>query len=193
MKNGYASLTKTPKIMSEAIEKTRSKPIFTKVVSNTPKRLRLRVAPPHRQAEEMQRLAKALKAHPNISNVRMNVDQGSITIHHDGSDGSLENVLGTLRDIGIIFADIAGGKSEAAAGVSNTVVDLNKRVKKATNGAIDLRMLFPLGLATLSIRQLLTRGLQLEFIPWYVLAWYAFDSFMKLNVNGTSQPRSTEE
>ncbi|MCX7596632.1 MAG: hypothetical protein N2235_23375 [Fischerella sp.] len=179
--------------MSEAIKTTPSKPISTKIVSNTPKRLRLRIASPHRQAEEMQRLAKALKAHPNIENVRMNIDRGSITIHHDGNDGSLENVLGTLKDIGIIFADIAGGRSEAAAAVSNTVVDLNKRVHKATNGTIDLRMLFPLGLATLSLRQLLTRGLQLEFIPWYVLAWYAFDSFIKLNVNGTSQSQSTQE
>jgi hypothetical protein len=31
------------------------------------------------------------------------------------------------------------------------------------------------------MRQLMIKGLQLEVIPWYVLAWYAFDSFLKLN------------
>ncbi|MBW4572741.1 MAG: hypothetical protein KME31_33640 [Tolypothrix carrinoi HA7290-LM1] len=189
--NGYSTYNKMPEIIDKATLKTPAKPISTKVVSSTPGRLRLRVAHSHRQPEKMQRIANALSANSHINQVKTNVYHGSIVINHDGKDGSLENVLATLKDLGIIFADVTEGNTEAAAGVSSAVVDLNQRVKQSTHGAFDLRILFPLGLATLSLRQLLNKGLQLEIIPWYVLAWYAFDSFIKLHVN--SQKQSTNE
>ncbi|MFN6486787.1 MULTISPECIES: HMA2 domain-containing protein [unclassified Nostoc] len=191
LKNGYKTDNKMPELINKASFKTPPKPISTKVVSSTPGRLRLRIAHSHRQPEKMQRLANALLANPHINRVKTNVSHGSIAINHDGNDGSLEDVLATLKDLGIIFADVTEGNTEAAAGISSAVVDLNQRVKQSTHGAFDLRILFPLGLASLSLRQLLNKGLQLEVIPWYVLAWYAFDSFIKLH--GTSQQKSTNE
>jgi hypothetical protein len=189
--NGYSTYNKMPEIIDRASFKTPPKPISTKVVSSTPGRLRLRVAHSHRQPEKMQRIAKALSANSHINQVKTNVHHGSIVINHDGNDGSLENVLATLKDLGIIFADVSEGNTEAAAGISSAVVDLNQRVKQSTGGAFDLRILFPVGLASLSLRQLLNKGLQLEGIPWYVLAWYAFDSFIKLH--GNSQKQSANE
>lgn len=186
--NGHSTYNKMPEIIDKPTFKTPPKPISTKVVSSTPGRLRLRVAHSHRQPEKMQRIAKALSANSHINQVKTNVHHGSIVINHDGS---LENVLATLKDLGIIFADITEGNTEAAAGVSSAVVDLNQRVKQSTHGAFDLRILFPVGLASLSVRQLFNKGLQLEVIPWYVLAWYAFDSFIKLH--GTSQKQSQNE
>ncbi len=191
LKNGYGSLTQMPTSMQQATLAKRSKPIHTRVVSSTPTRLRLRVAPSHRQSGEIERIASSLQAHPNINQVRTNVQNGSITIEQDGSEGSQENVFASLKDLGIIFGDIAEGKSDAAAEVSNAVVDLNKRVRVSTNGVVDLRFLFPLGLASLAVRQLIVKGIQLEIIPWYVLAWYAFDSFIKLHA--TSQIKSISE
>jgi Heavy metal associated domain 2 len=188
--NGSSTYNKMPEIIDKATLKTPPKLISTKVVSSTPGRLRLRVAHSHRQPEKMQHIADVLSANSHINQVKTNVHHGSIVINHDGEDGSLENVLAALKDLGIIFADITLGNTEAAAGVSSAVVDLNERVKQLTHGAFDLRILFPLGLASLSLRQLLNKGLQLESIPWYVLAWYAFDSFLKLH--GTSQ-KSTNE
>jgi hypothetical protein len=189
-KNGYGSLTQMPTTMQQAIVK-QSKPIHTRVVSSTPTRLRLRVAPSHRQSWEMERIASALQAHPHINQVRTNVQNGSITIEQDSENGSQEKVFATLKDLGIIFGDLVEGKSDAAAEVSNAVVDLNNQVRVSTNGVVDLRFLFPLGLASLAVRQLLAKGLQLEIIPWYVLAWYAFDSFIKLHA--TSQIKSTSD
>nr|WP_234711035.1 hypothetical protein [Nostoc punctiforme] len=180
-----------PEILDKNNFKTSPKPISTKVVSSTPGRLRLRVGHSHRQLEKMQRIANALSANSHITQVKTNVYHGSIVMNYDGKDGSLENVLATLKDLGIIFADVTEGNTEAAAGVSSALVDLNQRVKQSTHGAFDLRILFPLGLASLSLRQLLNKGLQLEVIPWYVLAWYAFDSFIKLH--GTSQEESANK
>jgi Protein of unknown function (DUF5132) len=73
------------------------------------------------------------------------------------------------------------GKSQAARDLINLISDLNTDVAKITNGVADLRLLLPLGLAILAMRQLLEQGLEFEDIPWYTLAWYAFDAFIKLN------------
>lgn len=185
--NGYGKQSRMPTMTQQTTLENSYSPISSKVVSSTPGRLRLRVAHSHRQPKEMQRIVKKLEANPNINEVRTNVHNGSITIQHDGDAKSSETVFTTLRDLGIIFSDLTDGKSDAAAEVSNAVFDLNKRVTKATNGAVDLRILFPLGLSALSIRQLLTRGLEFEVIPWYVLAWYAFDSFIKLHATSQKQ------
>jgi hypothetical protein len=78
------------------------------------------------------------------------------------------------------------GRSEIAKDFMNVVQDLNNDVVKISNGALDLRLLLPVGLGTLAIAQLLKKGLQIEEIPWYVLAWYAFDTFVKFNVKDES-------
>ncbi|RCJ22415.1 hypothetical protein A6S26_21950 [Nostoc sp. ATCC 43529] len=187
--NSHGNLTEMPKIIEQAALSNLSKRISTKIVSNTPGRLRLRVALPHRQKGEIQRIANALQAQPYISQVRTNIHHGSIVINHDAKDDTLKNIVDTLTDLGVIFADITEGNSEAAVGITNAVVNLNKKVELATKGEIDLRVIFPLGLSILAVRQLLAKGLQFEIIPWYVLAWYAFDSFIKLH--GVSKPQST--
>lgn len=187
--NGYLNQTNMPTTMREVNSETPSKLISTRVVSSTPGRLRIRVAPQYRQSGAMADIAKALNARPHVNQVRINVQHGSITINHKGEDGTLDDVFATLRDLGIIFRDVTEGNTEAAADLTSAVVDLNKRVKQATNGLVDLRFLFPLGLSTLAVRQLIIKGLQFETIPWYVLAWYAFDSFMKLHsTNHTQAP-----
>jgi hypothetical protein len=39
----------------------------------------------------------------------------------------------------------------------------------------------PLFLSLLALRQLFSKSPRLKTAPWYILAWYAFDSFLKLN------------
>ncbi|NJN11102.1 MAG: DUF5132 domain-containing protein [Richelia sp. RM1_1_1] len=76
---------------------------------------------------------------------------------------------------------VSEGTSEVAGEMLDAVSDLNSQVGWLTNGYVDLRVLMPLGLGTLALGQLITQGPQLDKIPWYNLAWYAFDSFNKLN------------
>ncbi|MEA5512446.1 HMA2 domain-containing protein, partial [Nodularia sp. UHCC 0506] len=177
--NSHGNLTKLAKVLEKASFKTTAKPISTKIVSNTPGRLRLKISPPHRHPREMQRITNVLKAQSQIIQVRTNVNSGSMIINYDGKNSTLENVLTTLLDLDVTFADITEGNSEAAEDVKRAVINLNKRFEQATSGEVDLRFIFPLGLSMLAVRQILVKGLQLEIIPWYVLAWYAFDSFMK--------------
>jgi hypothetical protein len=174
--------------MKEGTLETLSTPIPTHVVSCTPGRIRLRVSQPHAQATAIKRIANVLEADPKINQVRTNIQTGSLTVMLDNQTASVDNIFASLRDLGIIFIDVTKGKSKAAAEVTHAAFDLNKQVERATNGVVDLRFLFPLGLGTLAVRQLLTKGLQFEVIPWYVLAWYSFDSFIKLHY--TSEPQS---
>lgn len=79
-------------------------------------------------------------------------------------------------------------QSNTATGVIGAIASLNEQIGQMTNGVADLRLLLPLGFGALALRQILNKGFELEEIPWYTLAWYAFDSFVKLHNSGESQP-----
>jgi hypothetical protein len=68
--------------------------------------------------------------------------------------------------------------------LNKAISNINSDLVQMSNGLLDLRLLFPLGLSALAVRQILIRGWQIDEIPWYALAWYAFDSFSKLNLDG---------
>jgi hypothetical protein len=129
----------------------------------------------------MEEIASALRAHAGVSEVRTNSITGSIVVHHRDEEGVFDDIAASLWDVGVIVGHITHGESIAAAEVSNAFADLNERISHATDGMVDLRLLVPAGLGALAIRQLLVKGLQLEIVPWYVLAWYSFDSFLKLH------------
>lgn len=73
--------------------------------------------------------------------------------------------------------------SHLSSDLMMTVGKLNEFARRMTDGEIDLYLLVPLGLSAFALRQLLVKGWELEEIPWYVLAWYAFDSFMKFHAH----------
>ncbi len=83
--------------------------------------------------------------------------------------------------------------SEVASNLTDAVADLNKRVAQATNGVVDLRWLIPVGLGALAVRQLRRNGLKIETAPWYVLAYYAFDSFIKLHYTRTQRQQKQKQ
>lgn len=161
----------------------------THIVSSTPTRTRLKVSEKRRNPQEMGRIAKALKAKACVHDVRTNLQTGSIVIHHGSQPSSLENIAMTLRDLGVILGHVSdveiplnsGEKSAVANDLTAAITDLNQKVGQATNGLVDLRMIVPLGFGALAVRQLLRQGFQIETAPWYALAYYAFDSFIKLH------------
>jgi hypothetical protein len=188
--NSHGRPTKIGAVLEKATYKTTHKPISTKIISDTPGRLRLRISQPHRHAAEIKRIADIVQTQSCIHQVRTNISHGSMIINHDGQPATLENILTTLLDLGVRFTDITEGNSEAAEDIKSAIINLNKRFEQATSGEADLRFLFPLGLSILAMRQIVVKGLQLEIIPWYVLAWYAFDSFLKLNNSPLPHTRS---
>ncbi|WP_103123983.1 DUF5132 domain-containing protein [Nostoc cycadae] len=82
---------------------------------------------------------------------------------------------------------LTDGKSAIAKDLLNVMSDFNADVYTMTNGAADLRLIVPLGLGLFALTQLIKQGFKFGEISWYILAWFAFDSFIKLNVTEESQ------
>ena len=189
---------KIPKLIQEVPE-TGSLPISARSISETPGRIRLLVAQEFRQPEQMKRVASVLSESVEIERVRTNVVNGSITIFYNKERSDLAKISALLGDSGIILDNIFPekatnlGKSEAAAELIAGATQLNQQVKTASNGAFDLRFLIPLGFSALALRQLVVRGVQLGAIPWYVLGWYAFDSFIKFHYSSEPQLPTEED
>lgn len=163
-------------------------------MSSIPGRTRLKVSSAHRTQQEIQRIADALGARPEVSDVRANIHTGSLLIHHEQGQHDLDSFRDTLEELGFTLDEAGRGKAptvdaarpDATANLLGVVGGLNDRVAGMMRGRFDLRLLVPLGLGALSARQIVRKGLELDEIPWYVLAWDAFQSFSTLH-NSTAQ------
>jgi hypothetical protein len=140
----------------------------------------------------MAQIASALQDFvAEVNKVRINTQTGSLTIYHNLEGRNFETILEQLHQLGIVTSDISGDRSSAAARVSGAMAALNQRFQVATEGTVDLRFLVPLLLAMFALRQLLSKQSPMsKIVPWYSLAWFAFDSFMKFH---TAQERSRQD
>lgn len=104
-----------------------------------------------------------------------------------------EALVGALGDVGVILRDVVDdvggeelpsggpGRSTSSVTLVDAVSDLDRRLSELTGRQIDLKLLFPLSLGVLGLRQVLTSGWGLTEVPAYVMLWYAFDSFWKFH------------
>ena len=160
-------------------------PLHIHVVSNTPGRLRFRVTHEYRQPEMLAAIANALKSFSSqIQRVRTTTLTGSVTVNYNGDADSFNHALTSLQQFGVVVVDPLTGESKASAQVSSTMARANQWVQANTGGVVDLRFLVPLMFGILALRQVLAQSPGLNTAPWYVMAWYAFDSFIKLNSEG---------
>jgi len=87
-----------------------------------------------------------------------------------------------------------GTGSHAAEHLTQMLFDLNEQVGWLTNNVADLRVLLSFGFAAMALRQLAVKGAELDQIPWYTFAWYAFSSFRELHRSaeptGFTQPET---
>lgn len=167
-------------------------PLHIYVVSHTPGRLRFRMSPEHRNPEVMEAIADALQSFTGqIETVRITPAIGSITVYYTGDRGSFEQTMETLRHWGVVMVDRPAEPSNASQQVSRAIARANQWVAWNTEGAVDLRFLVPLAFGILTLKQLFSKSPGLNAAPWYVLAWYAFDSFIKLNYEMSPSSAST--
>jgi len=139
--------SKMPKLQ-ETTPDIDASPIYAELISQTPGRVRLRVAPEYRQFEEMEPLIKILNERLEIYRVRANIPSGSITIFYAQDYLNFEGIWAILQDLGVTLSQLpeqprrlAKGQSDAAASVTDAVTDLNRRVRQATDGKVDIRFL----------------------------------------------------
>lgn len=74
-----------------------------------------------------------------------------------------------------------GERSLISLSLIGAAEELNGWARELTGNEVDLGLIIPVAFGAIAIRQLMAQGLRLKDIPWYVPAWYAFDTFLKLN------------
>jgi hypothetical protein len=151
---------------------------YTQIVSNTPKRTRIRLSRKRRNREEMARLARALEEFPSVSRVDTNLQTGTIVVHHEKE--SLKDIESKLNDLGVILM-AATGLEMPGKSLPDAISDLGSRLGFSTGSILNLKVLVPLGFGALALLQLARRGFQIEGAPWYILAYFAFESFARFN------------
>lgn len=157
----------------------------------TSSRLRLRVeGDPDEVARLLETVAARAAEHPGVSSVRTDPRTGSALLTWDPERLDLATAIEICRKAHRALRDIAPPRvadaverplSQAASRLVELLSEANRRVHDANGGRVDLRFLVPAGFAALSLRQLLRTGPATASIPWYALAYYAFDSFVKLH------------
>jgi hypothetical protein len=163
-----------------------AKQVHTRVVSDTPTRARVKVSQKRRNRHEMARIAHRLQEQPGVREVHTNVQTGSIVVQNE--PGSSINIKGILEDLGIILESATnidipsvGASKDSNAALASAIARLSLQLGLNTSGLINLRVLIPLGFGALSVLQLIRRGLQIDAAPWYVLAFAAIESYLRLN------------
>ncbi|MDP8921668.1 MAG: hypothetical protein M3O34_02185 [Chloroflexota bacterium] len=170
-----------------------------RVASAMPGRLRLRLDRAHRRNGAIGQLHDSLEGRDGIHAVTSNPATGSVLVRYDSGALDHGDVLAMLRDAGVVIGEavrsVVGdadfGHSIVSTSIVDALTDLDRRVSRATNSLVDVKLLFPLSLGALAIRQIALNGLGLGTVPGYVLLWYTFDAFLKLHPR--RQPRSAHE
>ena len=144
----------------------------------SPGRVRARVALEHRTVDALEPVRGHLASHPSVGKVTINHRTGSVLV-----EGPKTQALhSALDDVLEIFESGSPEQAEDAA-VSQAVGAIRRmdqELSGMTGGRVSLRWLIPSAFIFAGVRQLVTQGLGVGSLPWFVLLYYGVDSFLKL-------------
>lgn len=150
------------------------------VASSVPGRLRLRLPATPAGRNLLAAAAAELSAHGELLAAEARPRSGSLVVHYDPAHSV--DVWVRLRALGLQVPDGAASGSREPVDPSVRVVTavrgLDALVPRVAAGH-DLRTLVPLTYGLLAARQFVRGEQRLTKAPWYVLAWYASETFQK--------------
>jgi cation transport ATPase len=173
-------------------------------------RLRLKLPAGKNNADLLERIQRGLVQIPGADRIEVNLLTGSIVVQYEPSlhQGFRERLAAFATDAGLfalhesaspdsndetrqLVRDIQtemeylAKRSRAAETILSQARKANLAVKKATENSVDLNVLVPLGVATVSAVAI---GLKAATPLWLTLAIFSFHSFVALH----SQPPAME-
>lgn len=158
-------------------------PIYLQVVSQTPGRLRLRISPQHQEQEEIRLIANSLKDFfPQVEQVKVNSQTGSITIYAPAESSNFTEILDKLQARGIIIIDTPSDKSQPAK-LTQILSHLNQQVQQVTKESVDLRVIIPFTVIAIVLKRLVPQLARWKTTTLYLLLWYGLESLVKLSDN----------
>ena len=152
-----------------------------RVMSAAPGRVRMRAVGAEGR-RSLAPVAEKLRASAEVTSVDVRERSASVVVRFDPVHASA--VADRLLELGIDLRASGGSASAGgpAAPVVAAVASANRAVGRRLDGT-DLRDLVPLGLGLMAARRALRSKERLRDAPWYVLAWYASETFWKLRVS----------
>ena len=130
--------------------------------------------------ESLASVADAVGDLPQITAAQLRPQSGSLVVNFDPEHASA--VADGLRALGVnpITDQPRAAPVDPTVAIGSAVARANRAVERQLDGW-DLRSLVPLGLGLLAARSAMRRDDRLADAPWYVLAWYASETFMKVH------------
>jgi hypothetical protein len=157
-----------------------------RLAHSVPGRLRVRLDRRETDPEALEPLLARLRRRRGVRSARFNPVSGSVVVEYDPAALTETALLGDLPAVeapGPAVAPPGPGPRISAARSSQPARALTRcwwetdaALARASGGWIDLKLLVPLALALLAVRQLLRRG-QLQDLSWHGLLWYSYNLF----------------
>lgn len=166
-----------------------------KIAHHTPGRMRLKLPSGIKQhAHLLHEIRLLLKPKPGVKDVSINTTTGSVLIHYDSdkwqnaraeleqaaNDSGLFAIAPEGEEIQAVEeeAEFLAEHSDIARTIVNFIKDVNQKVKRATNNAVDLNVLVPLGAAIYSFLEIES---EVATPLWVTLGIFSFNSFVALH------------
>ncbi len=174
-------------------------PASAHIAHNVPGRMRIRVAGGKRDPRLLESVRACAAKVPGATRVQVNKDTGSVVIHYRNrtlkqfAEGLSEQGLSSqafqlsvpeIGEAGEMWSmmehesEFLAAHSQLARSVVEETKRLDTAVKEATDNALDLKVLVPLGLAVVSFVYL---GTDISTPLWLSLGVFSFNSFVSLH------------
>lgn len=173
------------------------------VAHHSPGRTRLKVPKKYRNSKEVHKVKSALSAVPGIKHVELNDKTGSLLVHHEHDMPIFETIADSVQTVAadLLVTLIEGEEAPALGGVQLLAAgaglvtgvaknlltpdeDNNGRIRILNASTSDLKNILPLAFLGAAIYKAYeTRTIWSGVAP-AVLAYWAFDSYWKLNHTG---------
>lgn len=150
-----------------------------RVVSAVLGRMRLRAIDPSHRAG-LAAVAEELRTWPDVNAVELRARSASVVVRFDAARTSA--VVEALIEFGVDVRPVVPPPIRpSAAGAISSAASAGNRAVERRLGGTDLRVLVALGLGLLAARNALRGEDRLADAPWYVLAWYASETFARVH------------
>lgn len=170
---------------------------WLQVAHHLPDRTRLRTPVLRKDVPACERVADALATIGGVREVKVRPYTGSILIEHE-HELAIETLIDATRSTLAIDRVLAAGErpppsaevppfSSIARTVVHAVRELDRDLRRGSDGTVDLGMVATLGFLGAGAAEVLTSG-KLPLPPWFNLAWWGFRTFMT-----TEQPEIQAE
>ena len=161
------------------------------IAHHLPTRTRFRIRGLRKDPSGCEQVADRIAAVPGVREVKVRPYTGSVLIEHEPTV-AISSLVDVARDTLAIDRILAEGEqppldpnvpafSTLARKVTIAVRELDRDIRRGSDGTVDLGMLATLGLIGAGAAEVAITG-RLPVPPWFNLAWWGFRTFMTTEV-----------